>query len=315
MPSINTVFHLTVPLNAPFILRYRDQPDILAWSSPIRAYSGYHFCRHPKPGRCPVGQKINDRHFSRETLRFELSASGLHPVDVAVALPHGTESGWYPHLLGAKGGKMTKVQWVNQLLLSDTRFQNLGPSSTNFLSTFIAALRTNVSPSKRSIKTASTHLSCTTPISAQHRLTQSFANVCIIPASYTGGFAHRSKRNTEGLAIVRHSGKPDCFIAMTCNKVGCRTNTYRTFSCFCPPLVIFPSFSYDCYPRSAKNIFEISEINNRIDAALHSLYGSWSCCRSCEVLMHPTTYNGIYTTMITIDTANGVTRLVCNINK
>ena len=135
--------------------------------------------------------------------------------------PHGKVCGWHPDLVSTKGRKITILQWVCQLLLTHDRFQRLGAVVNKFLIDVFSAIEDE--RLSYHVHNQDRYVSSLHNASGQHRLprriTNASNNVCIIPASCTSGFAHKAKKTTEAMAILRHLGPPDYFITMTCNKV------------------------------------------------------------------------------------------------
>lgn len=157
------------------------------------------------------------------------------PLTFPLLFPHGKDCGWHPDLVSTTGKKITMLQWVSQLLLTESRFQRLGPVVNEFLIDVFSCIedeRLAFHANNQDKYTSSLHNA-----SGQHRLPRHVINEttsatrCIIPASCTSGFAHKAKKATEGMAILRHSGPPDYFITFTCNKVN--PNLY--FSPFASP--------------------------------------------------------------------------------
>lgn len=145
------------------------------------------------------------------------------PLTYPMLFPHGTISGWHSDLRSTKGNKITMLQWLTQLLLTESRFQRLGPIVNEFLIDAFSCIedeRLAFHANNQDKYTSSVHNA-----SAQHRLPRHHAassasgTLCIVPSSHTGSFANKTKLNTEGVAIMRHHGPPDLFITFTCNKV------------------------------------------------------------------------------------------------
>ena len=202
---------------------HRRRPDTVSFSTPMDPTREMISVDTRSRGVLPQDRKSMTIALTGDKEYLHCRDQDYFPLTFPSLLPHGKDCGWHPDLVSTTGRKITMLQWVTQLLLTESRFQRLGPVVNEFLIDVFSCIedeRLAFHANNQDKYTSSLHNA-----SGQHRLPRhvingtTSTNHCIIPTSCTSGFAHKAKKATEGMAILRHLGPPDYFITMTCNKV------------------------------------------------------------------------------------------------
>lgn len=216
-------FPLHIACIACLFVMHRRRPDTVSFSTPIDPTREMISVDTRSRGVLPQDRKSMTIALTGDKEYLHCRDQDYFPLTFPLLLPHGKDCGWHPDLVSTTGRKITMLQWVTQLLLTESRFQRLGPVVNEFLIDVFSCIedeRLAFHANNQDKYTSSLHNA-----SGQHRLPRhvingtTSANRCVIPASCTSGFAHKAKKATEGMAILRHLGPPDYFITMTCNKV------------------------------------------------------------------------------------------------
>lgn len=145
------------------------------------------------------------------------------PLTYPLLFPHGGVCGWHPNLKSTTGHKISLIQWVTQLLLTEPRFEKLGPLVNEFLIDVFSCIEDQRlsfhAYNQDKYKTSVHHASASARIPRPRRDKAVGADRVIIPSSFTQGFSDQAKKLTEALALVRHFGAASYFVTFTCNTV------------------------------------------------------------------------------------------------
>ncbi len=203
-------------------------------------------------GVLPTERKAMTQTLTGQTSTVDFLHMDYFPLTYPLLFPHGGVCGWHPNLKSTTGNKISLVQWVTQLLLTESRFQKLGPLVNEFLIDVFSCIEDQRLSfhafNQDKYKTSVHHASASARIPRPRRDKAVGADRVIIPSSYTQGFADQAKKLTEAMAIVRHFGPAHYFRTVTCNTVSavvwCISRTCLTTAAVptCHGVVPFPHF-------------------------------------------------------------------------
>lgn len=145
------------------------------------------------------------------------------PLTFPLLFPEGGPSGWHRDLKSTTGHRITLAQWVTQLLMTEPRFQQLGPLVNEFLVDVYSCIEdqrlTFHAINQDMYRTSLQRKSTVARVPRSPRSPSAPVDRLIIPSSFSGGFADQAKKLTEAMAILRHFGPPSYFVTATCNSV------------------------------------------------------------------------------------------------
>ena len=145
------------------------------------------------------------------------------PLTFPLLFPHGRVCGWHADLKSTTGHKISLAQWVTQLVMTEPRFEKLGPLVNEFLIDVYSCIEDQRlsfhAYNQDKYRTSLHHASAVARVPRSRRDKAAPVDRIIVPSSFKGGFADMAKKLTESMALLRHFGKPSYFLTVTCNTV------------------------------------------------------------------------------------------------
>ena len=176
-----------------------------------------------------------------ETATIDFRDRDYFPLMYPLLFPHGAVCGWYPDMKSTTGHKISLTQWLTQLLVTEPRFQILGPLVNEFVIDVFSCIEDQRlsfhAHNQDKYRTSVHHASAVARVPRPRRDKAPGAEKIIVPSSFTQGFADQAKKMTEAMALLRHFGTAHYFLTFTCNTVSTgfviRYESYILFLCRC----------------------------------------------------------------------------------
>ena len=112
---------------------HRRRPDTVSFSTPADPTREMISVDTRSRGVLPQDRKSMTIALTGDKQYLHCRDQDYFPLAFPLLLPHGKDCGWHPDLVSTTGRKITMLQWVTQLLLTESRFQRLGPVVNEFL--------------------------------------------------------------------------------------------------------------------------------------------------------------------------------------
>lgn len=174
-------------------------------------------------GVLPKDRTAMTRTLTGKTKVITFLDQDYFPLTFPLLFPHGRVSGWHTELKSTTGHKISLAQWVTQLLMTEPRFEKLGPLVNEFLIDVYSCIEDQRlsfhAYNQDKYRTSVHHASAMARVPRPRRDKAAPMDRIIVPSSFKGGFADMAKKLTESMALLRHFGKPSYFLTVTCNTV------------------------------------------------------------------------------------------------
>ena len=154
-------------------------------------------------GVLPKDRKAMTQALTGETATIDFRDRDYFPLTYPLLFPHGAVCGWYPDMKSTTGHKISLTQWLTQLLVTEPRFQKLGPLVNEFVIDVFSCIEDQRlsfhAHNQDKYRTSVHHASAVARVPRPRRDKAPGAEKIIVPSSFTQGFADQAKKMTVSM--------------------------------------------------------------------------------------------------------------------